>query len=219
MEKLIQIAIDGPAAAGKSTIAKIVAEELGFVYVDTGAMYRAITWATLNTGIELEKEKEVANLLDEIEIKLAPGGKVFVNDVDVTEEIRATIVTNAVSQIATYEAIRVEMKHRQALLAESASVIMDGRDIGTNVLPNANFKFFMIADPRVRAKRRYEENIARGIPADIDALEQEISERDTMDANRKHAPLLQADDAILIDTSYMTIDEVVAEIVNTVKGA
>ena len=216
MEKFTQIAIDGPAAAGKSTIAKIVAEQLGFVYVDTGAMYRAITWAAIHRGITVEKEEAVANLLNETTIKLVPGGKVLVNDADVTDAIREPAVTSMVSKVATYQAVRAELKNRQAQLAESANVIMDGRDIATNVLPTADFKFFMIADPRVRAERRYKENIARGIPADIDALEQEIRDRDEMDANREHAPLQQADDAILLDTSHMTIDEVVAEIVRIV---
>jgi len=218
MEKFIQIAIDGPAAAGKSTIAKIVAAQLGFVYVDTGAMYRAITWATINHKIDVENETEVEKVLVETEIKLLPGGKVFVNDFDVTTAIREPAITTAVSQVATYQVIRDEMKNRQALLAQSENVVMDGRDIGTNVLPQADFKFFMIADPRVRAERRYKENLERGIPADIDLLEQEIRERDEMDANREHAPLRQADDAILLDTSYMSIDEVVAEIVKIITS-
>ena len=216
MDKFIQIAIDGPAAAGKSTIAKIVAEKIGFVYVDTGAMYRAITWAAINRGLAVENELEIVNLLAETKIKLAPGGKVFVNDFDVTTAIREPSVTAGVPQVATYKIVREELKKRQAQLADSANIIMDGRDIGTNVLPEANFKFFMIADPRVRAERRYKENLARGISADIDALEQEIRNRDEMDANREHAPLRQAKDAILLDTSYMTIDEVVAEIVKIV---
>jgi len=217
MRNFIQIAIDGPAAAGKSTIAKIVAEKIGFVYVDTGAMYRAVTWAAINCGVATCKEQEVADLLAKTEVKLAPGGKVFVNGFDVTTTIREPMVTKAVSQVATYQSVREELKNRQAQLADSTNVIMDGRDIGTNVLPQANFKFFMIADPRVRAERRYKENIARGIPSDIDLLEQEIRERDEMDANREHAPLRRADDAILLDTSHMTIDEVVAEIIHFVN--
>ena len=218
MKKFTQIAIDGPAAAGKSTIAKIVAAQLGYVYVDTGAMYRAITWATLNAGIDMAVEENVAYLLAETTIELAPGEKVLVNDVDVTDVIREPAVTNSVSLVAAYGQIRDVLKERQAMLAESTNVIMDGRDIGTNVLPNADFKFFMIADPRVRAERRYKENVERGIPADIDVLEQEIRERDEKDANREHAPLKQASDAILLDTSNMSIEDVVAEIVRFVKS-
>lgn len=219
MKKFIQVAIDGPAAAGKSTIAKIVAEQLGFIYIDTGAMYRAITWVVVNRGLAVDEEEAViANILAESVIELAPGGQVFVNGFDVTTAIREPAVTSVVSQVAAYQCVREDLKKRQAELAESDNVIMDGRDIGTNVLPNADFKFFMIADARVRAKRRYKENLERGIPTDIDELEQEIRVRDELDATREHAPLRQADDAILLDTSNLTIDEVVAKIVITIAS-
>ena len=209
MEKFIQIAIDGPAAAGKSTIAKILAKQIGFVYVDTGAMYRAITWAAINTDTDVDDEILLRSLLDKTDILLYPGGIVCVNDVDVTNEIREPLVTALVSKIAAYEAIRSELKMRQVKLAKTANVIMDGRDIGTNVLPDADYKFFMVADARIRAMRRYKENIARGIESDLDLLETEIKKRDEMDENRQHSPLKKADDAILIDTSEMSIDEVV----------
>ena len=216
MDKFIQIAIDGPAAAGKSTIAKIMAEQLGYVYVDTGAMYRAITWEVLNKGVEINDENEVAKLLAKTDIILAPGGKVLVNNRDVSTQIRELDVTSRVSQVAAYGAVREELKNRQVLLTNSANVIMDGRDIGTNVLPNADYKFYMIADAHVRAKRRHKENIERGIPSDLDLLEEEIRKRDEMDANREHAPLKQAKDAILMDTSALSIHEVVDKMVGFV---
>jgi len=216
MKKWIQIAIDGPAAAGKSTIAKLMAKRLQYVYVDTGAMYRAITWKALNEEIDIENESLVIGMLDQTEITLLPNGEVLVDHVDVTTKIRESLVTKFVSKVATYEAIREELKRRQIALANSANVIMDGRDIGTNVLPHADFKFFMIADAQVRAQRRYKENLERGIKTDVDQLEEEIRKRDEMDANRMHAPLKQAKDAILIDTSSLSIPEVVDKMVGFV---
>ena len=216
MDKFVQIAIDGPAAAGKSTIAKIMADQLGYVYVDTGAMYRAITWAALHKKLAINNEKEVAKLLAETDIVLAPGGRVLVNGEDVSIQIREPAVTSSVSQVAAYETIRKALKKRQIALTNATNVIMDGRDIGTHVLPHADFKFFMIADARVRAERRHQENLERGIPSDLDSLEEEIKKRDEMDANREHAPLKQAKDAILIDTSALSIHEVVDKMVGFV---
>jgi len=216
MEKFVQIAIDGPAAAGKSTIAKIVAQHLGYVYIDTGAMYRAITWAALNNDVNINDENAVMMLLTKTDIVLAPGDKVLVNGVDVSAQVREPNVTSLVSQVATYATIREELKERQVSLANSANVILDGRDIGTNVLPNADFKFFMIANARIRALRRHKENLERGIKSDLDSLEEEIKKRDEIDINRTHAPLKQAKDAILIDTSTLSIDEVVDKMVGFV---
>ena len=216
MKKFVQIAIDGPAAAGKSTIAKFMAEKLQYVYIDTGAMYRAITWAVLNTGINIDNENAVTRLLTKTEIVLAPGGVVLVNGLDVTKEIRDKQVTGYVSNVATYETVRDELKNRQVKLADCTSVIMDGRDIGTNVLPNATFKFFMIADARVRAERRHKENQEKGIESDLDKLEADIKKRDAIDTNREHSPLKQAKDAILIDTSTLSINEVVDKMVGFV---
>jgi len=216
MNKFVQIAIDGPAAAGKSTIAKMMAQNLGYVYVDTGAMYRAITWAILNDDVNINDENAMMMLLSKTDIVLAPGGKVLVNGLDVSAQIRESNVTAFVSQVATCEAIREELKRRQIVLANAANVIMDGRDIGTHVLPNADFKFFMIADARVRAERRHKENLERGIKTDLNSLEEEIKKRDEMDVNREHAPLKQAKDAILIDTSTLSINEVVDKMVGFV---
>jgi len=155
-------------------------------------------------------------LLAKTDIILAPGGKVLVNDLDVSVQIREPNVTAFVSQVATYEAIREELKKRQMILANATNVIMDGRDIGTHVLPNADFKFFMIADARVRALRRHKENLERGIKSDLDSLEEDIKKRDEMDVNREHAPLKKAKDAILIDTSTLSINEVVDKMVGFV---
>ena len=216
MKKFVQIAIDGPAAAGKSTIAKIVAQRLGYIYIDTGAMYRAITWAALNEGVDVSDESAVMTLLPKTDIVLAPGSKVFVNDMDVTAQIREPNITSLVSQIATYETVRKELKKRQIALANSANAILDGRDIGTNVLPNADFKFFMIADAHIRAHRRHKENLERGILSDLALIEADLKKRDERDINRKHAPLKQAKDAILIDTSALSIAEVVDKMVGFV---
>ena len=216
MNKFIQIAIDGPAAAGKSTIAKIMAQNLGYVYIDTGAMYRAITWAAINSGININDENAVMMLLSETDIVLVPGGKVLINGLDVSMQIREPSVTALVSQVSTYEAIREELKVRQITLSNATNVVMDGRDIGTHVLPDADFKFFMVADARIRALRRHKENLERGIKSDLDSLEEDIKKRDEMDANREHAPLKQAKDAILIDTSTLSINEVVDKMVGFV---
>ena len=216
MNKFTQIAIDGPAAAGKSTIAKAVAKKLGYTYIDTGAMYRAITWACLEGDVDLENENEITSLLVTTDIKLTPEAKVFVNETDVTNDIREQRVTNNVSKVASYARIRDELKNRQIVLASFDNVIMDGRDIGTNVLPNADFKFFMTADPHVRAIRRYNENLERGIKSDLTVLEEEIKKRDEMDENRPHSPLKQAKDAIFIDTSAFSVTEVVDKMVGFV---
>ena len=216
MDKFVQIAIDGPAAAGKSTIAKIIAEQLGYVYIDTGAMYRAITWATLHKSVNLNDEQAIMSLLAKTEIVLTPDGLVVVDGLDVTMQIREANVTAHVSQVSTYEAIRKELKRRQIALAQKANVVMDGRDIGTHVLPDADFKFFMVADARVRALRRHRENVERGIESDLSSLEADIKKRDEIDANREHAPLKQAKDAILIDTSALSIHEVVDKMVGFV---
>jgi cytidylate kinase len=216
MKKFVQIAIDGPAAAGKSTIAKLMAEKLQYVYIDTGAMYRAITWAVLNVGININDEAAIIDLLTKTKIVLAPGGIVLVDGVDVSKVIRDKQVTAHVSQIATYRSVRDELKNRQIALANCDNVIMDGRDIGTNVLPNATFKFFMIADARVRAVRRHKENLEKGIESDLDRLEADIKNRDKIDANREHSPLKQAKDAILIDTSALSINQVVDKMIGFV---
>lgn len=213
--KPIQIAIDGPAAAGKSTIAKIVAEKLGYVYIDTGAMYRAITMKALATGIDMASNEEAGKLLAETEIDLQPsenGQLVFLDKRNVTEEIRSQNVTKSVSQMAAHELVRMRMVELQKLLAEGRGVVMDGRDIGTHVLPDAALKVFMSASVEERARRRFAENQKREIMTSLEDLQAEIAKRDKMDSEREVAPLRQAEDAIYLDTTALTIEQAAQEI-------
>ncbi|MBP1949550.1 cytidylate kinase [Virgibacillus litoralis] len=213
----ISIAIDGPAAAGKSTVAKIVAKRLTYVYIDTGAMYRGLTLKALNKQISLEDEQQLAALLADTDIELVQGEngqRVMIDKDDVTRSIRSDEVTNNVSFVAKHPSIRKEMVKRQQILAEKSGVVMDGRDIGTHVLPEAEIKIFLIATVEERAKRRYEENIQKGFPADLEKLKKEIKQRDLIDSKREAAPLTKADDAIEIDTTALTIDEVAELILN-----
>ena len=215
MTKPIQIAIDGPAAAGKSTIAKIVAEKLGYIYIDTGAMYRAITLKALNKGVNLASNEEVGNLLKETEIDLQPSEKgqlVFLDGQNVTKDIRSQDVTKAVSEIAAHESVREQMVRLQQQLAQGRGVVMDGRDIGTHVLPNAALKVFMSASVEERARRRFEENKGRNISTPLEELQKEIADRDKMDSEREFAPLRKAEDAIFLDTTSLTIEEAAAAI-------
>lgn len=214
-EGKIAIAIDGPAAAGKSTVAKLVAEELSYIYVDTGAMYRALTFKSLKQKVSLEDEAELAELLNTTTIELKQtekGQKVFLDQQDVTFEIRTLEVTNNVSHVAKHASVRKEMVQRQQALTEQRGVVMDGRDIGTHVIPDAEVKIFLIATVEERAKRRHEENIAKGFASNIEELKSEIEQRDLIDTKRKSAPLIKADDAIEIDTTSLSINEVAEKI-------
>lgn len=218
--KHVTIAIDGPAAAGKSTVAKMIAEQLGFVYIDTGAMYRALTLKALQTETSIKDETALLELLSKTKIILSQettGQVILLDEVDVTEEVRSESVTNAVSHIATHGLIRKEMVKRQQLLANNVSVIMDGRDIGTHVLPNADVKIFLIASVNERAERRHKENLEKGFDSDFNKLAKEIEERDYRDTTRKTSPLVQAADAIAIDTTSLTIEEVIKLIIKEVK--
>lgn len=207
-EKFI-IAIDGPAAAGKSTIAKRVAKELNYTYIDTGAMYRAFTWYVISQGVDPKNQKDVCDLIEQIDILLSTNGDVFVNNIDVTKEIREPHVSGNVSYIASYKDVRLALVEQQRKLAKNSGVVMDGRDIGTYVLPNADIKIFQIASVDTRAKRRYLENIEKGIDTSFESIKEELIKRDYIDSHRDFAPLKQAVDAIIIDTSELTIDEVV----------
>ncbi|MFC4557401.1 (d)CMP kinase [Virgibacillus kekensis] len=220
MSKPIAIAIDGPAAAGKSTVAKIVARELSYIYIDTGAMYRSITLKALENRISLEDEKMLSGLLDDTSIELIQGEdgqRVLVDGKDVTDEIRTERVTNNVSDVAKHPTIRKEMVGRQQLLATKRGVVMDGRDIGTHVIPDAEVKIFLIATVEERAKRRYEENLRKGFNPDLETLKKEIERRDMIDSEREAAPLLKAEDAIEIDTTSLTIDQVAQAILTEVR--
>jgi CMP/dCMP kinase len=214
MEKL-RIAIDGPAAAGKSTVAKIVAEKLTYLYIDTGAMYRSLTYKALKQNINLNDEQKLLNLLLCTEIKLEQSGSgqtVIVDGEDVTNEVRQSDVTNSVSIVAKHSSIRKEMVKRQQKLASAGGVVMDGRDIGTHVIPDAEVKVFLLASVDERAKRRHEENVSKGFLSDLEQLKQEIATRDKLDSEREVAPLKKAKDAVEIDTTSLTIPQVVDEI-------
>lgn len=220
MTKSIQIAIDGPAAAGKSTIAKIVAEKLGYTYIDTGAMYRAITLKALNEGINMASNEEAGELLLRTGIDLKPtddGQLVFLDQEDVTEAIRTQHVTKAVSEMAAHSLVRERMVELQRQLAEGRGVVMDGRDIGTHVLPEAALKVFMSATVEERARRRFDDNKNRGIDTPLEELQAEIAKRDKMDSERKSSPLRQSEDAVYLDTTDLSIQEAAEQIMLLAK--
>lgn len=213
----VTVAIDGPAAAGKSTVAKIIAKRLGYTYIDTGAMYRAYTWYCMEKGVDCENHDECIVFVNEINIELKPDDTVLCNGIDVTRAIREPRVSANVSYIASYKEIRLFLVEQQRKLAESTSVIMDGRDIGTYVLPNADVKIFQIASVETRAIRRYEENISKGIECTLEEIEMDVRKRDYIDSHRDFAPLKCAPDAITLDTSYMSIEEVVQAIIDIIN--
>ncbi|WP_283601741.1 (d)CMP kinase [Ligilactobacillus aviarius] len=218
--KKIQVAIDGPASAGKSTVAKIVAKKLHFIYCDTGAMYRSVTFAALKNHIKLDDDQALKELLKTIEIRFVPAEpeqRVFVNDEEVTQAIRTPEITNNVSLVSAQPSVRAELTKRQQEIAEAGGIVMDGRDIGTTVLPNAEVKIFLVASVHERAVRRFKENQTRGIDTPLDVLEKEIEERDYKDSHREISPLTQAKDAVLVDTTSLTIDQVVDQILEIIN--
>ena len=212
--KKINIAIDGPAAAGKSTIAKLVAQQFNMIYVDTGAMYRAITLYY----IEQESE-DFDRLVKEIDLKIVldNGQRVILNAKDVSERIRENDVTEKVSYVASKESVRTFLVEQQQKLADEKNVVMDGRDIGTTVLPDAELKIYMIASVEERAVRRLKDNELRGIESDLEFLKVDIERRDQYDMNRDISPLVKAEDAISIDTTGLTIEEVTNQITELAK--
>ena len=205
------IAVDGPAGAGKSTVSKIVAARLGFTYIDTGAMYRAVGLKFLNSGQPFT-ENFLAEITRDIDIKLDDKAKVFLDGVEVTKEIRTPEISKLASDVSKYGFVRKKLTDLQREMAAEGAVIMDGRDIGTQVLPNSDVKIFLTATLDERARRRYEELKAKGSSVTLDAIKLEIAARDKQDSEREIAPLKQADDAILIDSTGLTVDEVVAKI-------
>ena len=212
----IAIAIDGPAAAGKSTVAKKVAEIKGYTYIDTGAMYRAYTWYCLQKGVNCQDEAACVALIPEINIELKPNHVVLCNGIDVSKPIRESNVSGNVSYIASYKDIRLFLVEQQRKMAETDSVIMDGRDIGTYVLPNAEVKIYQIASVETRAVRRYEENIAKGMDCTLEEIEEDVRKRDYIDSHRAFAPLKPAPDSVLLDTSFMSVDEVVQAVIEII---
>lgn len=216
MEKKLSVAIDGPAAAGKSTVAKITAEKFNYIYVDTGAMYRSLTYKALRQGVNVSDELGLKQLLENTAIELQPseiGQLVYVDGENVTSEIRNNEVTSTVSEVSKHRLVREEMVRRQQELGQSGGVVMDGRDIGTHVLPDAEVKVFLIASVDERAHRRYQENMQKGFSADIEKLKEEIALRDKLDSEREVSPLKKAADAIEIDTTSLTIEQVAEKII------
>ncbi|MBT2829376.1 (d)CMP kinase [Staphylococcus coagulans] len=214
----INIALDGPAAAGKSTIAKRVAGQLGMVYVDTGAMYRAITYYYLQ---HKDRIVHFDKMMDQIDLHLAydpeKGQRVYLNDEDVTDFLRENDVTQEVSYVASIKEVRAFLVQAQQKLAAKKGIVMDGRDIGTTVLPDAEVKVYMIASVEERAERRFKDNQERGIVSSIEQLKKDIAERDTYDMNREISPLKKADDAVEIDTTGLSIEEVTNRIIALVN--
>ena len=214
--KKISIAIDGPSAAGKSTIAKIVAKKLDYVYIDTGAMYRCVGYYCLENNVDLHDENAVTQALDNIKIEMNSANQVFLNQEDVSAKIRHDRISMAASVVSTYQQVRNFLVLQQRQMASQGGVILDGRDIGTVVLPDAQLKIYQVASSKTRAKRRYLENLQRGLEADLDTIQKEIEQRDYQDMHRKISPLKKADDAIEIDTSDLSLEEVVDKVMELV---
>ena len=216
MDQNIAIAIDGPAAAGKSTIAKRVAAILNFTYVDTGAMYRAFTYAVIKRGLNPEDEAASCSIIPEVEIDLLEDGRVICIGEDVTRAIREPLVSGNVSYIASYKDIRLALVEMQRAMANNKSVVMDGRDIGTYVLPNAQVKIYQIASVECRAQRRYDENLSKGIQTSMEDVIADVRKRDRIDSSRAFAPLRPAEDSVELDTSELTIEQVVDAVLSIV---
>ncbi len=214
---MYQIAIDGPAGAGKSTVAKLLAKKLKILYLDTGAMYRALTCYALEQAIDLNDNQAVVALLNDFELKFDRDA-VIVNGEDVTEAIRQSSVTSHVSQISAIKEVRDFMVTKQREIAGHKSIVLDGRDIGTVVLPDAQFKFYVTASDIERAKRRYNEQIHRGYAVTFESVLNDIRKRDLFDSSRKHAPLSVAADAEIVDTTELSVEQVVEKIIEKVKN-
>ena len=214
------IAIDGPAGSGKSTIARLIAKDKGLIYLDTGAMYRLVTLKALNEGIlwnnDLNYLEEIKKLLDNLNIDIKENG-FYLDNVDVSEEIRKPIVSENVSDVAAIREVREKMVDLQRKFSESKNVILDGRDIGTVVFPNADLKIFLIADAKERAKRRYKELVEKGENVEIEEIYENILKRDKIDSTRKESPLKKAEDAIEVDTTSKNIEEVKNEILRMIN--
>lgn len=216
----IAVAVDGPAGAGKSSISKIVAKKLGYLYIDTGAMYRSVTWAVLHNHIDVNNQKAVEALLPELDLTMEASDdscKVFIAGQDVTDFIRTPQVNNAVSIVASYKGVRQYLVERQRLMAEAGGVILDGRDIGSVVLPNAELKIYLTASVEARAMRRYLEVKGTVNEQTLEDIKDSVMQRDDMDKNRKESPLIQVEDAVLVDSSDMTFDETVEHILHLVQ--
>ena len=218
--KKIAIAIDGPAGAGKSSISKVVANELGYLYIDTGAMYRGVTWAVLDSHVNVNNQKDVESLLPSLDLTLEPTAnayKVFVKGQDVTDLIRQQQINENVSTIASYKGVREYLVERQQAMAAVGGVILDGRDIGSVVLPKAELKIYLTASVDARAKRRWLEVQGTSNEQSLEDIKKNVESRDEMDKNRDESPLVCVEDAIVVDSSNMTFDETVEHILHLVQ--
>lgn len=218
--KKIAIAIDGPAGAGKSSISKVVANELGYLYIDTGAMYRGVTWAVLDSNVDVNNQKAVEALLPSLDLTLEPTAsacKVFVKGQDVTNLIRQQQINENVSTIASYKGVRKYLVERQQAMAAVGGVILDGRDIGSVVLPDAELKIYLTASVDARAKRRWLEVQGTSNEQPLEDIKKNVESRDEMDKNRDESPLVCVEDAIIVDSSNMTFDETVEHILHLVQ--
>lgn len=211
------VALDGPSASGKSTVAKLIAKQLGLVHIDTGAMYRAVTYLCILNGVDPKDEKKSVGLLPKADIRLSPDGKVFLNGNDISKEIRTNAVSDNVSYIASYKDVRLFLIDKQREMAQTQSVVMDGRDIGTYVLPEADVKIYQVASVETRAKRRYEENISKNITTSYDDVLSNLKKRDYIDSHRSFDPLMPAPDAVILDTSDLSIKQVVKACVDIIN--
>ena len=216
----INIAIDGPSAAGKSTIADIVAAKLGYTHLDTGAMYRAVAFEAFKENIQIDDEENIVKMIDKMNLDMKPDGRVFLNGEDISQKIRTNEMSMGASNVSKLLKVRAALVEMQQKICEKGGYILDGRDIGTVVLVDAPVKIFMVASAEARAKRRVAQNKEKGIEGDdYETILQEIEKRDYQDSHRANSPLKQADDAVLIDTSDLTIDEVVEKVMSLVKQA
>jgi len=211
----IQIAIDGPAGAGKSTIAKLIADKLNYTHIDTGSMYRAITLKAIILNIDLADENSYG-FVDDTTFK-SINNEIYMDGKNVSSEIRGNDVSNNVSLVSSHLYVRERLVKAQYDMAQNFNIVMDGRDIGYNVLPDATYKFFLTASIETRAKRRHMDNLNRGIKSDVERLQKEIKRRDHLDQTRKHSPLKPAEDAEIIDTSDLSIDQVVNLITGKIR--
>ncbi len=211
------IAIDGPASSGKSTVAKIIAKKLGYIYINTGLMYRAVAYNAIQNGIDLQNEQEVSKSFVSGMIKLLPNEVVELKGKELIKELRDDVISNGASTVARYESVRTKCVSEQQKMAEAKGVVMDGRDITSIVLPNAEIKVFMWASPEERANRRVRQNEELGFSTDYEKILKEINDRDYQDMNRKIGPLVQVEDAVKLDTTDYSIDQVVDEIIKMVK--
>ncbi|TNF09307.1 MAG: (d)CMP kinase [Bacillota bacterium] len=207
-----KLAIDGPAGSGKSTISSLIAKKMGWTHIDTGAMYRAVTLQAIEHGIDLNDE-HAYSFLETSNIHY-DNNKIYIDDRDVTEDIRSEAVTKNVSLVSSFPYVRKKLVDLQKKAAEKGYIVMDGRDIGTVVLPHADLKIFLTANVEERAKRRLKENLKKGKHAEIEHVIKDIATRDEKDSTRKESPLRMADDAIILDTTHLTIDEVVSKIID-----